>query len=213
MSAGQNSRRAQAVLRRCRLAHWRFAFLAGTLLAVFNLIPVHATPSVMLGWQPSSDPNAVGYRIYYGTASQTYTKSVTVGNQTSVTLDGLAEGTTYYFSATTYNAQNQESAFSNEAVYEVPVGVATNHPPDLQVSRPANGNFTLTINGRAGERFAIEATTDFQQWCVVGTVIVGAAGPASFTDQNAPNFPQRFYRTRLLPIKRFQPFPAENADN
>jgi len=35
--------------------------------------------SVMLGWEPSPDPNAVGYNIYYGTASHNYTSKVSVG--------------------------------------------------------------------------------------------------------------------------------------
>ena len=84
--------------------------------------------SVMLGWEPSPDPNAVGYNIYYGTASHNYTSKVSVGNVTNTTLNGLTGGNTYFFAATTYDAANQESGFSNEASYGVPT-TTTNATP------------------------------------------------------------------------------------
>ena len=83
--------------------------------------------SVMLGWQPSPDPKAAGYNIYYGTTSHIYTSKVSVGNVTNVTISGLIIGDTYYFAATTYDSANQESGFSNEAVYANP----TNAQPTL----------------------------------------------------------------------------------
>jgi hypothetical protein len=79
-----------------------------------------AAQSVTLGWDPSSDPNAAGYNIYYGTESRKYTEKVSAGNGTTVTIGGLIEGTTYFFAATTYDIFNQESGFSEEVPYEVP---------------------------------------------------------------------------------------------
>jgi hypothetical protein len=89
-------------------------------LAVLQKYSVIAGQSVTLGWDSSSDPNVLGYNIYYGTASHEYTSKVTAGNGTTVTITGLVEGVTYYFAATTYGAFNQESDFSDEAVYTVP---------------------------------------------------------------------------------------------
>jgi hypothetical protein len=50
------------------------------------------------------------------------------------------------------------------------------------------------VTGAAGSTHSIEATQDFVVWTVIGTVIVGDSGLLEFTDTNAANFPQRFYR-------------------
>jgi hypothetical protein len=58
------------------------------------------------------------YRIYYGTASQTYTQTVNVTNPGTATITktlNLSPGT-YYFVVTTVNTAGQESSYSNEAV-------------------------------------------------------------------------------------------------
>ncbi len=73
-----------------------------------------------LTWSPSPDTNVVGYAIYYGGASQTYTNTVVAGNTTNLTITGLTPGGTYYFVATAYDADGNESPFSNEATYSVP---------------------------------------------------------------------------------------------
>ena len=78
--------------------------------------------------QPRS--NAAGYNIYYGTASHDYTTKVSVGNVTNTMIYGLTGGDTYFFAATTYDVLNQESGFSNEASYAVPLNI-TNAQPTL----------------------------------------------------------------------------------
>jgi hypothetical protein len=57
------------------------------------------------------------YRIYYGTASQTYTQVVTVPNPgtTTVTLTLNLSAGTYYFVVTDVDTLGQESSYSNEA--------------------------------------------------------------------------------------------------
>ncbi len=99
-------------------------------LAMFLPMPSLATQSVTFGWEPSTDPNVVGYNIYYGTASHVYDNKVSVGNVATATISGLVEGKTYYFAATTYNALNQESDLSDEITYTVPVA-DTNQPPTI----------------------------------------------------------------------------------
>jgi hypothetical protein len=58
------------------------------------------------------------YKIYYGTASQTYTQVVNVTNPGTTTISkalNLAPGT-YYIVVTTVNTAGQESSYSNEGV-------------------------------------------------------------------------------------------------
>ena len=61
---------------------------------------------------------ATGYRVYYGTATRTYTQPVgqgvnVVGPTTNYQVPNLSAGTTYYFAVTAYDA-NGESSYSNE---------------------------------------------------------------------------------------------------
>ncbi len=58
------------------------------------------------------------YKIYYGTASLTYTTVVNVTNPGTTTISqtlSLSPGT-YYFSVTTVDASGQESSYSNEVM-------------------------------------------------------------------------------------------------
>ena len=172
---------------------------------------VQAGQSVTLSWQPSPNPDAVGYNIYYGTASHYYTNVVNVGNITTLTIDGLVNGTTYYFAATTYDTQGQESGFSNEATYDVPAVTITNILPTVQIRSAPAGQFLLTITGPINQSFVIEATEDFSVWTVIGTVVIGAGGSQKFADLNAANFPRRFYRTREIPYRN-NPHQAQRSD-
>ncbi len=71
---------------------------------------------VSLNWDPNSEPDLAGYKIYFGYASGDYTYCLDVGNQTAYTVTGLALDRSYYFAATAYNQSDQESAHSNEVV-------------------------------------------------------------------------------------------------
>jgi hypothetical protein len=73
----------------------------------------HAASDVTLVWDPNTDPDLAGYKIYWGTASRTYTNNVDVGNVTTYTIKGLPDGVVY-FAATAYDKQKLESPYSNE---------------------------------------------------------------------------------------------------
>jgi hypothetical protein len=125
-------------------------------LAVCFLQSARAVQSVALTWNPSTDPAVVGYKIYYGTVSpvsQNYTNVVVLGNVTTTTISGLADGTTYYFAATTYDAVGDESAFSNEASFTTPsvTGVSTPPPTPSSNASPKLANIAdVTVNENAG---------------------------------------------------------------
>jgi Fibronectin type III domain len=162
---------------------------------IFNSIQafsaaVPAGQSVILAWNPSPDINVTGYNIYYGAASHTYTNMVNVGNATSATVSGLVGGVTYYFAATAHDGLGQESGFSDEVSYLVPNG-----SPTMQIHGGLAGQFILTLKGQIGHIYEIQATQDFKTWTTIGLVTMGVSGSLDFTDTNAQNFPERFYRT------------------
>ena len=70
-----------------------------------------------LEWDPNTEPELAGYRLYYGLSSGEYQYSVDVGNQTTYTLTDLEAGKTYYIAATAYNTTGQESDYSDEVVF------------------------------------------------------------------------------------------------
>ena len=65
-------------------------------------------------WDPPSDGITTGYVLFYGTASQSYSEQVDVGNTTSYTLGGLSNGTTYYLAVRAYDAAGDMSDLSAE---------------------------------------------------------------------------------------------------
>ncbi|MGA2246354.1 MAG: fibronectin type III domain-containing protein [Verrucomicrobiota bacterium] len=169
-----------------------FALLFHSVHAFCATIP--AGPSVTLIWNPSPDANVVGYDIYHGGASGDYTNMINVGNVTNATIGGLTAGVTYYFAATSYDSLGDQSGFSSEIIYTVPAIL-----PGLQIRAAPAGMFTVTVTGPIGQTYEIQATQDFTGWTVIGTGTVGAGGSLDFTDTNAANFPQRFYRTQETP--------------
>lgn len=77
-----------------------------------------------LNW--TSISGATGYKVKYGTASGEYTSTVDVGNVNSTTIEGLQNGSTYYFVISAFNSAG-ESRNSNE-VFGTPDGT----PPSTQ---------------------------------------------------------------------------------
>lgn len=99
-------------------------------LAIGEVCPQVSAANVTLAWDASTDPTVVGYNVYSGTASRSYTNTAQAQNSTSLTVSNLTPGVTYYFAATTYNIAGLESDYSTEASYTVPVTSGT-QPPTL----------------------------------------------------------------------------------
>ena len=68
---------------------------------------------VALQWDLNSETDLAGYKVYYGTASRSYSAPIAIGLQSTYTVTGMAPGT-YYFAITAFNVDGLESAFSNE---------------------------------------------------------------------------------------------------
>ena|ERR1017187_705889 len=91
-----------------------------TILLILSTLVVKAgNANVTLAWDMSLDPSVTGYKIYYGVSSGTYTNITDVGDVTIFTLSGLSIGTNYFFAATAYDSNSNESDFSLELSYVV----------------------------------------------------------------------------------------------
>lgn len=82
--------------------------------------PDEGGAEVILQWDPNIEPDLAGYKIYYGTSSGIYNKSIDVGDTTLFTVKGLEFDTTYFFSATAYNIYGGESNFADEIIFFTP---------------------------------------------------------------------------------------------
>jgi len=74
------------------------------------------TSSATLTWNPNTDADLAGYKIYRATASGAYgaaLATVPVGTVTYQAM-GLSANTTYFFVITAYDSAGNESSFSNE---------------------------------------------------------------------------------------------------
>jgi hypothetical protein len=156
-------------------------------LAVWPL--AQAGQSVVASWAPSPDSAVTGYKIYYGGSSGNYTNFIVAGNVTNSTISGLAGGTTYYFACTAVNGNGGESGFSTEVSYTVPPA-----PITLATTMAVGGRFQLAGTGLVGHTYEIQATTNLVAWEAIGTGTPDTNGYFRFTDENAQNYPMRFYR-------------------
>ena len=120
--------------------------LTAIILSLIFFTPAGAA-HLDLAWNPNTEPDLAGYRIYYGTASREYVDSIDVGNTTTYGLDGLLEGVTYYIALTAYDTTGNESGFSDEVSSDT--GGPTNTPPvaDAGPDQTVDEGVTVTLDG------------------------------------------------------------------
>jgi hypothetical protein len=76
--------------------------------------------TIKLAWDPNTESNLGGYRVYYGTSAGAYDISIDVGMATltngavTYSLTNLTKGQTYCIAVTAYNTFYYQSGFSNE---------------------------------------------------------------------------------------------------
>ncbi len=93
-------------------------FFLVLVIAAHTSVPDAA--ELKLSWNPNTETDLAGYKVYYGTASRIYGNPLSVGPGSTYTLQGLTPGQTYFVSITAYDTANNESGYSNEVS-----GVAT----------------------------------------------------------------------------------------
>ena len=75
---------------------------------------------ITLAWDPNSEPDLAGYRIFCRQQGQSYNYNDPVweGSDTTCTIHGLGDSTTYYFVARAFDTSGNESGDSNEVRYQ-----------------------------------------------------------------------------------------------
>ena len=105
--------------------------------------------NINLAWDPNTEPDLAGYRVYYGTASGTYGAPIDVKKVTTYTLTGLTLGQTYFLAVTAYDTSGNESDYSNEVSGTAKESEAVSTPSVL--SGPTTGttgtSYTYSTGG------------------------------------------------------------------
>ena len=85
-------------------------------LAATLTVSAPTTSSATLTWNPNTDTDLAGYKVYQATASGAYGAAVGTVPAGTVTYQatGLSANTTYFFVITAYDDAGNESLFSNE---------------------------------------------------------------------------------------------------
>lgn len=104
------------------------------LIVIIMLLPAIAfAATIQVNWNPNTEEDLAGYRLYVGTASGQYGEPVDVGNVTGHAMQITPEyGATHYFAVTAYDTSGNESGYSAEATCFVPDSGAPEKPTGLR---------------------------------------------------------------------------------
>jgi hypothetical protein len=144
--AFRSAREIQMGARRPTSSH---PVLARILLGAVFMLASHAllrASDVTLAWDANTETDLKGYKVYYGSASGSYSETIDVGNVTTYTVPNLEVGI-YFFAVTAYNASGLESGFSNEVFKVIPS--QTFYYPHLPFSSSTEGIDNPVLTGVA----------------------------------------------------------------
>ena len=138
-----------------------------------NLTAITSDEQIDLHWSPNTEADFLRYRIYGGTASgPTAVVDSTAGgdlNDTTATITGLTNGTTYYYRLTAVDTAGNESSYSNE-VLAMPYGGPLWHIATTGSDSGGNGSVDLPFatvqhgidQAAAGDTILISPGTYFE---------------------------------------------------
>ena len=81
-----------------------------------------ATASAQFEWDPNTETDLAGYKIYKGTSSGQYGAPIATlpASSTSYEADGLQKGSTYFFVVTAFDNSGNEGPLSDELTIPIP---------------------------------------------------------------------------------------------
>ena len=112
------------------------------MISLFSLIPSSFSAEVTLLWDPNTESDLAGYKVYYNTRSSGTPydgtgidqgdsgfniplDNLATPDNPSFSLTGLQDNEFYYLVLTAVDSSGNESGYSNEIVYETSSTVAT----------------------------------------------------------------------------------------
>ncbi len=108
------------------MRHLRSIFVM--IVAFLTLFPSPGiAASIRVSWNANTDTDLAGYKVYYGTQSNTYGTPANVTSGTSYDITSVEAGTTYYTAVSAFDTSGNESAKSTEQSITVPAADTT--PP------------------------------------------------------------------------------------
>jgi hypothetical protein len=148
------------------------------LILVVGLLPMFSQPGALtaqLAWNPNSEPDLAGYRVYYGEAGSSKTQVLDVGKKTAASISGLKRGKAYFFFLTAYNLRGLESAPSDAITRLIPEGAT-----QLRVSAPSKLEVSAPSSGRAGATLKVTVTARDSS----GKALSGYRGKVNFSSSD-----------------------------
>ncbi len=156
---------------------------------------------VRVAWVENPVSDVAGYRVYYGTASRSYQIHVDAGTFTSIEIDRLSSGTTYYFAVTAYDYSGNESAYSQEIQATMPAAPAVSTVSgassvsgsssesgsgSLSVSSSGSGSSTNTVSSSVSGSTSGSGSVTESPTYTLSTSVVNASGTISFSQSTEP---------------------------
>jgi hypothetical protein len=137
-----------------RIGRWIFGAIITLALVLFPASLFAGT--IKLNWDPVSDPDLAGYKVYYGTSPGLYTQTAVIGSQAAAELTNLQDCRVYYLAVKAVDSNGNESvSFSNEiSGLAAPVLTSVTQASAKQ----ATANLNVTISGT---NFDTQARPDF----------------------------------------------------
>jgi hypothetical protein len=161
------------------------AFISTCSLYALN---THAA-QVSLQWDPNTEPDLLGYKVYYGSSSRSYQFNNDVGNKTTCTVSNLEDGKAYYFAVTAYDASGNESTYSGEVVYNSPPSCTYSISSSSQSFSSSGGTGAVSVAAQAGCTWTATAN---QSWLLITSNSGGAGnGAVNYSVSANPNSSSR----------------------
>lgn len=145
----------------------------GLLFLLTLVLTAAGANSVTLAWNPNTETNLAGYRLYWGTATRSYQFSNQVSapatfvgtnwvqsSNTFNVVSNLDIGRKYYFAVTAFTSDGLESDYSEEVMFG---GFKPGKPTTLRISGATNQTAAIWIENTSTST-TVQWSGDLQTW-------------------------------------------------